>query len=137
MKAFVLDASITFGWLLDRPVPARAAATRRLILSGALPVVPVLWRLEVSNAIIVAERRKRLTPGQAQTLAIDLDEFSHAMETDSMPVQVSALIEAARRSNLTANDAAYLELAARRRLPLATLDDKLREAARRAGLELI
>lgn len=137
MKAFVLDASITLGWLLDRPVPARAVATRRLILSGALPVVPVLWRLEVSNAIIVAERRKRLTPGQAQTLAIDLDEFSHAMETDSMPVQVSALIEAARRSNLTAYDAAYLELAARRRLPLATLDDKLREAAQRAGLELI
>ena len=54
-----------------------------------------------------------------------------------MNAGISVLIETARRTGLTVYDAAYLELAARRRLPLATLDDKMREAARRVGLELI
>ncbi len=58
-------------------------------------------------------------------------------EVESAGVGTSALIETARRTNLTVYDAAYLELAARRRLPLATLGDKLREAARQSGLELI
>jgi predicted nucleic acid-binding protein len=67
----------------------------------------------------------------------DLEDFSDRVEVDPLDVRVSLLIETARRTNLTVYDAAYLELAARRRLPLATLDDKLREAARRAGLALI
>ena len=54
-----------------------------------------------------------------------------------MMVRASVLIETARRTSLTVYDATYLELASRRKLPLATLDDKLREATRRAGLELI
>jgi predicted nucleic acid-binding protein len=137
LRAFVLDASITLGWMLDRPVPARASLARRLIIAGEVPVVPILWRHEVSNAVVMSERRGRLTAGQIKTLTADLEEFSDRLEVDPLNVRVSILIETARRTNLTVYDAAYLELAARRRLPLATLDDKLREAARRAALELI
>ena len=137
MSAFVLDASITIGWMLDRPVPARASLARKLIIAGEVPVVPVLWRHEVSNAVVMSERRGRLTAAQLKTLMADLEEFSYRLEVDPLNVRVSTLIETARRTNLTVYDAAYLELAARRRLPLATLDDKLREAARRAALELI
>ena len=137
MRAFVLDASITIGWMLERPVPARASMARKLIIAGEVPVVPVLWRHEVSTAVVISERRGRLTAAQVKTLTADLEEFSDRVEVDPLNVRVSVLIETARQTNLTVYDAAYLELAARRRLPLATLDDKLREAARRAGLGLI
>ncbi len=137
MRAFVLDASITLGWMLDRPVPARAALARKLITAGVVPVVPMLWRHEVSNGVVMSERRGRLTAGQVEILTADLEEFSAGVEVEPVNAGISVLIETARRTNLTAYDAAYLELAARRRLPLATLDDKLREAARQAGLELI
>jgi predicted nucleic acid-binding protein len=137
LRAFVLDASITLGWMLDRPVPARAALARKLITAGAVPVVPMLWRHEVSNAVVMSERRGRLDAGQIKSLTADLEEFSAAVEVEPVNAGISVLIETARRTGLTVYDATYLEVAARRRLPLATLDDKLREAARRVGLELI
>jgi predicted nucleic acid-binding protein len=123
--------------MLDRPVPARAALARKLTLAGHTPVVPILWRYEVSNAVVVSGRHGRLSSGQVETLAADLDEFSETIETDPVSARISDLVQTARRTNLTVYDAAYLELAIRRKLPLATLDEKLREAARRIGLELI
>lgn len=120
--------------MLDRPVPARSSHARKLILSGATPVVPLLWRYEVSNAVVIAERRGRLTGEQLKTLAEDLDEFSEIVQVDSLVPRASVLIQTARDTNLTVYGAAYVELAARRRLPLATLDNKLREAARQAGV---
>jgi predicted nucleic acid-binding protein len=137
LKAFVLDASTALGWMVDRPVPARASHARHLITAGATPVVPALWPHEVSNALVMAERRGRLTAAQVGTLATDLEDFLEIAEIDSVKVRASVLIETARRRQLTVYDAGYLELAARRRLPLASLDDKRREAARRAGLTLI
>jgi len=137
LRAFVLDASIALGWMLDRPVPARASLARKLVIAGAIPVVPSLWRHEVSNAVVVAERRGRLTADQVKTLTADLEEFSDAVEVDPLMVRPSVLIATARRASLTVYDAAYLELASRRKLPLATLDNRLREATRRAGLELV
>jgi len=137
LTAFVLDASITIGWMIDRPVPARASLARRLVISGEVPVVPVLWNHEVSNAVVMAERRGRLTADQVKTVADDLEELCDILEIDPLNVRPAALIETARRANLTVYDAAYLELAVRRRLPLATLDDQLREAARRYRIELI
>jgi predicted nucleic acid-binding protein len=68
LRAFVLDASITLGWMLDRPIPARAARARKLIIAGDVPVVPILWRHEASNAVVMSERRGPLTPGQLKSL---------------------------------------------------------------------
>ena len=136
MKEFVLDASTALGWMLDRPVPANASQTRKLIIAGATPIVPALWIQEVSNAIVMAERRRRLTAGQVTTLTADLEDFLEVVEFDPKRVRASVLIETAQRTHLTVYDATYLELASRRRVPLATLDDRLREAPRRHGLEL-
>jgi predicted nucleic acid-binding protein len=97
----------------------------------------VLWRHEVSNAVVIAERRGRLTAEKVQTLTQDLDDFLETVEVDSALVRPSVLIETARRTRLTVYDAAYVELAGRRSLPLATLDDALAEAARRDGVSLI
>lgn len=135
MTAFVLDASIALGWMLDRPVPARSSLARKLITAGSIPVVPVLWCHEVSNALVSFERRGRLSADLIKTLMADVDAFSNAVEVDPPVVRASVLIAVARRTNLTVYDAAYVELASRRRLPLATLDDRLQ--ARRSGVELI
>ena len=137
MKALVLDASTPLGWMLDRPIPASASQTRNLIIAGATPIVPALWIHEVSNAIVMAERRKRLNSGQVAALVSDFEKFLQIVEFDPMAVRASALIATAQRTHLTVYDATYLELASRRRVPLATLDDKLRHVARRDGLELI
>ena len=137
MRALVLDASAALGWILDRPVPPRAAQARNLIMSGATAVVPALWSQEVSNAIVIAERRGRLTPPQVQTLAADLEDFLQVAEVELQGVTPSVLIDLAQRTLLTVYDVTYLELASRRRLPLATLDDKLREAAKQEGIAVI
>ena len=137
MTAFVLDASTALGWLLDRPVPPGASRARALVLAGTVPVVPALWYLEISNGIVMAERRGRLTAGQVAMLATDLDEFSQVVEVDSFLVRPPVLIATAQRTRLTVYDASYLELALRRRLPLATLDEKLQQSATRVGITLI
>jgi predicted nucleic acid-binding protein len=137
LKAFVLDASTALGWMLDRPVPPGANRARTLVLAGTIPVVPVLWYQEVSNGVVMAERRGRLTAGQVATLATDIEDLLQVAEVDSSLVRPSTLIQMAQRTNLTVYDATYLELALRRRVPLATLDEKLEEAARRTGQALI
>jgi predicted nucleic acid-binding protein len=137
LKALVLDASAALGWILDRPVPSSASQARSLIIAGATPLIPSLWLQEVSNAFVVAERRGRLTAGQVRTLAADLEDFLQKVEIDPLRVRPSVLIDMAQRTLLAVYDATYLELALRRRVPLATLDEKLREAALRAGLAVI
>jgi len=137
LSAFVLDASAALGWILDRPVPSLSTRARSLIAAGATPVVPALWLQEVSNAIVIAERRGRLTAGQVRTLAADLEDFLQVAEVDSLRLRPSILIDIAQQTHLTAYDATYLDLALRRRLPLATLDDQLREAARRTQVASI
>jgi predicted nucleic acid-binding protein len=123
--------------MLDQPVPARASHARDLIIGGATAVIPALWRHEISNAIVMAERRGRLTPSQVVTLAADVERFLQIIEIDPLVVPVPVLVETAQRTHLTVYDATYFELASRRRLPLATLDDRLREAAQRNGLAVV
>jgi len=135
-EVFVLDASIVLGWMLDRPVPAAAVSARRRILAGQRGLVPDLWRCEVANAVVVAERRGRISADGVTVVTADLEALAQTMEVDQF-ASIGVLIDTARRAGLSAYDAAYLELASRRRLPLATLDDQLRAAARRAGIEII
>ena len=136
MTSCVLDASTALGWMLDRPIPARASQARNLIIAGATPVVPPLWQREVSNGVVMAERRGRLTAGQVATLAADLEEFLQAVEVDSFLVQPTTLIETAQRNQLTAYDATYLELVLRKGGELATFDGQLANAVRTAGVRV-
>jgi len=95
---------------------------------------------KVSRALEKVSRWKRCQVPflpQVGTLAADLEDFIEVVEIDSIRVRASVLMESARRTRLAVYDAAYLELALRRRLPLATLDAKLRESARRSGLTWI
>lgn len=135
MNYLVLDASTALGWMVDAPAPLVSLRALRLLQSGMIGVVPDLWYYEVSNALIMAERRGRATAQLVSAHVDDIERLAAFLEVS--PTTPSALIAAARQSGLTAYDAAYFELALRRNLPLATLDEKLRVAAEKAGVELL
>ena len=100
-------------------------------------VVPAIWPLEVANAVVAAERRGRLTERDAAEILELLTVLPIEIEATSTRQALGAIAAVAREHGLSAYDAAYLELAARVQAPLATLDKRLRAAARSAGIELI
>ena len=135
MNYLVLDASIPIGWMVDVPAPRLALRALHLLQSGTIGVVPDLWYYEVSNALIMAERRGRASAQVISSHVGDIERLAAFLELS--PTTPSVLVAAARQSGLTVYDAAYFELALRRNLPLATLDDKMRTAALRAGIALL
>ncbi len=134
--SLALDASMAVAWLFeDERTEATVAVLRRVATEGA--VVPSLWRLEVANVLEVAARRGRCdrphidrSLGRLGALPITTDD-----ETDSRAWAETLVL--AREAGLTLYDAAYLDLALRRRLALATRDAALVVAARERGLEVL
>lgn len=102
-------------------------------IAGDLAIVPTLFWFEIRNALLMGERRGRITPGQTAAFLADLAVLP--FEIDDEP-RDAGVFDLARRHKLTVYDAAYLELAQRRALPLATVDDALIRAAKGAGVEL-
>lgn len=131
--SFVLDCSVTVAWLFeDEATPAIDALQDQLKEEVAL--VPGHWRLEVGNVLAQAERRKRLTRAQTSAHLELLDRLPIATDAETDSRAFREILSVARTEGLTTYDAAYLELAARRGVPLATLDRALARAARRAGV---
>jgi len=130
-RAFVVDASVSAAWFL--PDEATPATEAMLQATAAHDVwVPALWLLEVGNLLLTAQRRKRITADKRRELAAAAAALR--IKVDREPVAITALDDIAASHGLTAYDAAYLELALRRRLPLATLDDALIAAMAKAGV---
>ncbi|MGE4337665.1 MAG: type II toxin-antitoxin system VapC family toxin [Pigmentiphaga sp.] len=131
--AFVVDASVTATWLLpDESSAVAQAAYARLPYEEAL--VPHLWWFEMRNIFLSAERRGRLdavSSNRALALLAGLP-----IQLDSTADSASVM-ELGRKHKLTSYDAAYLELALRETLPLATLDRALARAAQAEGVVLI
>jgi predicted nucleic acid-binding protein len=138
LTGFVLDASVALRWFLDHPVPAYASKVKQFFLKGVRAVVPALWHLEMSNGLAVAERRSVLTSADVDQALIDIEQLvAQAVDINGDVVSARQALITARGFQLSAYDAVYLDLARRERLPLATLDDKLRAASARAGVELL
>ncbi len=130
---FVVDASMAASWLLpDEKRPEASRAYARLADDEAL--VPYLWWYEIRNLFIIAERRGRIDSEQTRVALSLLSRLPIKFDHESLE---SALLYLAREHRLTAYDAAYLELAARYTLPLATLDHALAVAARAEKITLI
>ncbi len=133
---FVLDCSVTVAWLFeDEATPAVDALQDRLKEGDAL--VPGLWRLEVGNVLAQAERRKRIAPAQTSAHLELLDRLPVTTDTETDSRAFREILSLARTEGLTTYDAAYLELAARRGVALATLDRRLVQAAGRLGVETL
>jgi predicted nucleic acid-binding protein len=130
--AFVLDASVSACWAFaDEDHPVAGVAFSSLRTEEA--VVPALWWFEVRNILIVNERRGRIKERETDLFLRALAQFR--IRIDREPEQASVL-RMARAQGLSVYDAAYLELAYREKLPLATLDRRLGEAARLTGVQL-
>ena len=131
--AFVLDTSVSACWaFIDEDHPAATRALERLQNEEAL--VPALWWFEIRNSLIVQERRKRISEADTSRFLRDLARFP--IRTDNSPDE-SAILRLARAHRLSVYDAAYLELALRGGLPLATLDADLASAARAESVPVL
>jgi predicted nucleic acid-binding protein len=133
VNSFVLDASATLAWCFEdeRTAPAVSMLER---LRDQEALVPPLWLLELANGLIVAERRGRITRAESTRFLGLVGELPIRIDQTSTLNLASSLMELAREYDLSAYDAAYLELALRLGQPLATLDERLRSAADRAGV---
>jgi predicted nucleic acid-binding protein len=133
---FVLDASLALAWYFqDEATPATEMILDRVVETGA--VVPALWRLELVNGLQVAVRRGRISAAYRDRSLADLAQMQIETDPETDVHAWSVTLRLADRHELTLYDAAYLELAQRRRLPLATLDQDLRRAADKLALTLL
>lgn len=127
---FVTDVSALLGQLFGEEAADYAEAVIAQVADEGAVVPQIFW-YEIRNALVVNERRKRLTPDQSANFLAAIDELG--IEFDDLPAG-GPVIELARRYQLSIYDAAYLELAHRQNLVLATVDKNLRIAAQHLGL---
>jgi predicted nucleic acid-binding protein len=134
--SFVLDNSVALTWCFeDERTPATAALLEQVGELGAQ--APMLWPLEALNGLLVAERRGRLDASRRLRLAGFLRALPITLDVDTASQAWTETARLAERFGLSAYDAAYLELAQRRDLPLASLDRALRAAATVLGLTVL
>lgn len=130
---FVLDASITAAWALaDESSAIADLADSRL--DDDIALVPRIWWYETRNLLIVNERRQRITAAHSARFLESLAGYSISIDPED---DEQSIFNLSRRYRLSFYDAAYLALAHRRGIPLATLDKALQEAARQAGVPLL
>jgi predicted nucleic acid-binding protein len=135
LRRLVLDCSVCAAWLFNEDAGGYPMVVLRELDAGEA-VVPSLWPYEVANALVIAERRRRLSASEALHCLEMLSGLR--VSVDSQPVRevLDRLLPLAKQYQLTAYDAAYLELAIREGLELATLDEALRRATLAAGAKL-
>lgn len=135
-KAFVADDSVAVSWC----TPAQGSeATDRLlddIVSGSEITVPPLWTYETSNALLILWRGKKLTAAEYSEARALLDRFRLSVDSEGARLAATRVSDLAVQHALTVYDAAYLELALRKHIPLASRDRRLNRAARGLGVTL-
>ena len=132
---FVLDCSVTMAWCFDDEATPYTNGVRDR-LADVKAIVPALWPIEVANATIVGERRKRLDEARSSRFLSLLSGLPIVVDGETAARAWSDTMHLARAHNLSAYDASYLELAVRLGLPLACLDGKLKTAAAAVGVPL-
>ncbi len=124
-------------WGFEDQATPFTEAVLDLLARGSRVLVPAIWPLEVANALLGAERRQRVTVAQVTSFLSRVAGFPISVEPLQVRRAFDQILSMARQQNLTEYDAAYLELALREALPLATLDDDLRRAAQSVGIKLV
>lgn len=136
MSGFVIDASSVLAWCFeDEGGPEADALIEKVAAEGA--AVPLLWLLEIANGLVVGERRGRIKAAESAAFIAMIEDLPIVTDPATGTRALHETMSLAREHRLTAYDAAYLELAMRMGLPLATGDRSLRAAAERAGVVLL
>jgi len=134
--SFVLDNSVAMAWCFhDEQTTPVMELLDRVTETGA--ITPTLWPLEALNGLHVAERRRRITRHQREQMTGFLRDLPVRLDGEAADRAWTSLAELADRFTLSLYDAAYLELAQRRDLPLATRDAALGRAARAMSIEIL
>ena len=134
--AFVLDCSATLPWVFgDEATPACDALLDQLG-AGARAWVPALWHLELGNVLLGAKRRNRIDQAGIEAFLSQLAVYDIAVDDQTTERAWQKTLDLAMQYALSTYDAAYLELALRRGVPLASLDSALITAARTCGVAL-
>jgi predicted nucleic acid-binding protein len=134
--SLIVDCSIAMTWLFEDERTQKTDEIQDRLANEAA-IVPHHWPLEVANVLALAERRRRISRTDSeqflQLLAVMVITVDRACEFE----KIGQLLPLCREHGLTSYDSAYLELAIRMNLPIATLDKDLRRAATKAGIELL
>jgi predicted nucleic acid-binding protein len=138
MTAFVLDNSVAMRWLLasNKTSDQKYAELVLKSLAHAEALVPNLWHLEVANVLLSATHRKEIEISEVERFTVQLENLPITVDTLTANQVFGHTISLANAYRLSSYDAAYLELALREGLPLATLDKDLLKAARRSDIEI-
>jgi predicted nucleic acid-binding protein len=136
-KEFVVDASIGVAWVHPAQATTQSQALLDAIAAGAVVRAPALWSLETSNALLVLTRRGKLTEDDRAEALSALAQLSVVLDHEMAALAFGKLSDLATRHGLSVYDAAYLELAMRRKLPIACKDGPLRTAVKRARVKLL
>jgi predicted nucleic acid-binding protein len=136
VSGLVLDCSIAIAWCFDdEAAPETDSLLERVRDEGA--IVPAIWALEIGNVLTQAERRGRITEADSVARLQFLGALSVKADGETSHRAWREVLALARTEALTTYDAAYLELAMRSGLPLATKDRELAAAARRTGVKVL
>lgn len=134
--AFVVDASMALAWIHPSQATTESDAWLAALASEADLVVPGIWPLEVANALLALERRRKLTPGEREQALIALSALPVTLQDPDHHRVFSEVTKLAREEGLSVYDACYLDLALERAVPLACKDGALRKAASRRGVRV-
>ncbi len=136
MTGLVIDASAVLAWCFeDEGGPEADALIEQVAAEGA--AVPGLWPLEIAGGLVIGERRGRISQAESAAFVAMIEELPIVADRATGARALHETMSLAREHELTAYDAAYLELAMRLGVPLATGDRKLRTAAQRVGVVLL
>ena len=136
---FVLDNSVSMRWFFRDGKPSDLAYSDNVLaeIKKWSSVVPVTWGLEVANVLARAESKGQVTAAQSGSFIKMLNEMEIDLDSATFEHAMSDTLQLARAYKLSAYDASYLELALRLDVPLATLDESLRKAAKKAGVKIL
>lgn len=136
--SFVLDNSVTMRWCFKDGAPASLAYANRVLdsLKKQYALVPSLWHLELVNVLITNQKEGVLAAAESAAFINRLDGLPIKTDATAISSVRPSIMDLSRRFGLTAYDSAYLELAMREGVGLATLDSELRKATRKAGAKL-
>jgi predicted nucleic acid-binding protein len=136
MQDFVIDNSVVMSWCF-KDETSKYTDTVLGLLEQTTAYVPGIWPLEVSNVLLVAERRKQLSQSDSSRFISLLLELPIIVEPESTERTLSEILALAREYKLSSYDASYLDLAMRKGLPIATTDKNIISAARRCKVSIL
>lgn len=136
MKSFVIDNSVVMAWFFEDEASDYTVSVLESLTKYDC-IVPSIWPLEVANTLLVGERRGRTTEAKATRFITLLNSLPIQIDLETTKHALLDTLQLARENHLSSYDAAYLELAMREGVPIATQDKALKKAAKKCGVKLI